>query len=236
MKKILLLIVLGSLAIISCNEILFHDEEGSRVLYFKDFNAVRIYGIYNLVLIQDSANRLDISGSNNINSITAYIRNDTLIIDNHKKISVNPHKNNLALHFSNLKHMVTYDPINVSNSDTIKADQFIYDASGEIVEARMVFDCDNLYFISFPYSLGFFHFSGKANSCVILNNYGSTVFADSLSCKNAEVVNRSVGDVYINASENILASIYGPGNIYYKGNPAIKIEEKRNNGRMIQVR
>jgi hypothetical protein len=185
--------------------------------------------------VQDSANRLDITGSNDISSVDAAVVEDTLIIDNHRKMSFNPDKNKLVIHFSNLGYMVTNDPANVTNRDTIYAGQFIFEAFGEIVEARMVFNCDNLYFVSYPYSLGFFHFSGKSNSCILSNSYGSTVFADSLHCKYAEVITTSVGDVYINASENITAYLLGPGNIYYHGNPAIEIAEKKGSGRIISL-
>lgn len=235
MKKIFIYFILASLFSVSCNELLFHDEITTRTILFGDFHAVKISGIYDIVLVQDSANRLDITGGNYINSIDAAVIDDTLIIDNHKRMSFNPDKNKLAIHFSNLGYMVTHDPANVTNSDTIYAGQFIFEAFGEIVEARMIFNCDNLYFVSYPYSLGFFHFSGKCNSCILSNSYGSTIFADSLHCKYAEVISYSVGDVYVNASENIRASLDGPGNIYYHGNPVIEIAEKKGSGRIIPL-
>jgi hypothetical protein len=234
MKKILKYFIVISLFIASCNEILFNNEEKTRTLCFGDFRAVKISGIYDIDLIQDSANRLDITGSNDIYSIEAAVVDDTLIIDNHKKMSFNPHKDKLAIHFSNLRYLLTLDPVNVTNSDTIHADQFIFEAFGEIVEARLVLNCDNLYFVSYPYSLGFFYFSGKCNSCLLWNNYGSTVFADSLSCKYAEVINSSVGDVFVNASENLRVAIRGPGNIYFYGNPEIEIAETKGTGKMIR--
>lgn len=235
MKKIFIYFTLASLFSVSCNELLFNDELTTRTIMFGDFHAVKISGIYDIVLVQDSANRLDITGRNDINSIKASVIDDTLIIDNHKKMTFNPNKNKLVIHFSNVGYMVTNDPANVTNSDTIHAGQFIFEAFGEIVEAKMVFNCDNLYFVSYPYSLGFFHFSGKCNSCILSNSYGSTIFADSLHCKYAEVITTSVGDVFVNASENISAYLLGPGNIYYHGNPVIEIVEEKGTGRMIPL-
>jgi hypothetical protein len=235
MKKIFIYFILTSLFNVSCNEILFHDEVTTRTIVLGDFHAVKISGIYDIVLVQDSANRVDIKGSNDISSIDAEVIDDTLIIDNHRKMSLNPNKNKLAIHFSNLEYMVTNDPANVTNKDTIHAGQFIFLAFGEIVEATMVFNCDYLYFVSYPYSLGFFHFSGKSNSCLLWNNYGSTIFADSLQCKYAEIITSSVGDVYVNASDNIRASLDGPGNIYYHGNPVIEIAEKKGTGRILPL-
>lgn len=234
-KNILIYLVLASFIIISCQKLFFNEDETTRELFFEDFHAVKISGIYNIVLIQDSANRLVITGKNDINSIDAVIKKDTLIIDNHKKMSFNPNKNTLALHFSNLEYMVSYDPVNVSNTDTIKADHFLYEAIGEIAEVRLTVDCNYFLVVNSANTLGYFYFNGIADNCTFFNRYGCSIFADSLSCKNAEIVNESVGDVYINASENIRAYIWGPGNIYYYGNPLIEIAEKRGNGKIIRV-
>ena len=86
MKSLIIYLVLTSLLIISCQKILFNEDENTRELLLKDFHAVKFSGIYNIVLIQDSANRLVITGKKDINSIDAVINGDTLIIDDHKKM------------------------------------------------------------------------------------------------------------------------------------------------------
>jgi len=234
MKSLIIYLVLTSLLIISCQKILFNEDENTRELLLKDFHAVKFSGIYNIVLIQDSANRLVITGKKDINSIDAVINGDTLIIDDNKKMSFNTSKNTLTLHFSNLEYMATYDPVNISNTDTIKADLFYYDAIGEIAEVRLVVDCFYLYVVNYANTLGYFYFNGKANYCTFINSYGCSIFANSLSCKNAEIDNGSAGDVYVNASENIKAVIRGPGNIYYYGSPVIEAE-RRGQGKMIRL-
>jgi len=235
MKNFLICLVLVSFSVLSCQKIFFNGDESTREISFGNFHAVKISGIYNIVLIQDSANRLVITGKNDINSIDAVIKNDTLIIDDHKKMPFNPNKNRLALHFSDLEYLVTYDPVNVSNEDTIKADRFLYDAIGEIAKVRLVVDCNYFLLANSANTLGQFYFSGKAGYCSFFNRYGCTIFADSLFCKYAEITNESVGDVYINASDNIKVSIWGPGNIYYYGTPVIEISERRGDGKIIRL-
>ena len=234
-KNILKYLLLASFFIISCQNIFFNEDESTRELFLKNFHAVKISGIYNLVLIQDSANKLVITGKNNINSIGAFIIDDTLIIGNDKKITFNSEKNTLALHFSNLRYMVTYDPVNVSNTDTIKADNFLYEAIGEIAEVRLTVDCNYFNVVNSANTLGYFYFNGEADNCTFFNRYGCSIFAGNFLCKNAEIVTESVGDVYINASESIKASIWGPGNIYYYGTPVIEIADKRGDGRLIRL-
>lgn len=235
MKSYLSYFVFVAILIVSCQKILFNEDETSRRINPGDFHAVRISGIYNIVLIQDSENRLDITGSNDINSIDAVVINDTLIINNHKKMSFNTAKNTLFLHFKSLKHMVTYDPVNVTNSDTIKSDEFRYAALGEISEVRLTVECNYLLVMNSANTLGHFNINGKTDYCSFFNRYGSVIFTDSLICKYAEITNESIGDVHINASEKITVSILGPGNIYYRGNPAIEIAEKRGTGKIIRA-
>jgi hypothetical protein len=232
-KNILICLVSASFFIVSCQKIFFDDDEETRVLSLNDFHAVEITGIYNLVLVQDSTNRLVITGKNDISSIDAVINNDTLIIDDHKKMSLNPARNTIALHFTNLYYVATYDPVNVTNTGTIKADMFLYLALGEIDEAKLAVNCNYLYVVASYNSLGYFHFKGNTNGCTLINSYGCSMFADSLYCKTAEIVNGSVGDVHINASQYILAHIRGSGNVYYHGTPVIEIADNKGSGRMI---
>jgi len=235
MKSFYIYLILVSVLIISCKKILFNQDESTREIQLENFHALKISGIYNFVLVQDSTNRLVITGKNDIHSIDALIKNDTLIIDDHKKLSFNPNRNTLVLHFSNIKYLDSSDPINLSNRDTIKADQFIFIAGGEIAEVRIVFKCNFFLATNNANTLGYLHFIGKAERCWIWNRYGSCMYADSLHCKDAVIYNESVGDVNINASDNIEAFIRGPGNIGYYGNPVINLAEKRGTGKMIRL-
>ena len=125
MKNFLKYLLITSSLFVSCQKIFFNEDDRTREILLEDFHAVKIKGIYNIILTQDSTNRLVITGKNNINSISAVIKDDTLIINDHRRMSLNPDMNTLALHFSNLEYMVTYDPANVSNTDTIKADRLL---------------------------------------------------------------------------------------------------------------
>jgi hypothetical protein len=235
MKSVITYLVLISIVISSCQKILFNEDENTREVFLGDFHAVKVAGIYNIVLIQDSANQLVITGKNDINSIDAVIKDDTLIIDNHKKMSFNTDRNTLSLHFSKMKYMVTYDPVNISNSDTIRADFFYYEAIGEIADVNLVIDCFYLYVVINFNTLGHFYLNGQANGCTLINSYGSSIFANNLSCRNAVIDNGSAGDVYVNASENIKALIRGTGNIYFYGNPVVGSVERTGSGKMIRI-
>jgi len=234
LRHIIIFLVSTSISV-SCQKIFFNDDEGTRELVFGDFHAVEISGIYNILLIQDSTNRLVITGKNKIGSVDAVLDNDTLVIDDHKNMSLNQNRNTLEIHFRNLDYLLTNDPVNVSNQDTLKTKSFLYVAIGEIEEVSLTVVCNDFYIVNSANTLGYFYFKGTAENCTFFNRYGSGIFADSLYCRNAEVVNESVGDVHVNASEKIKAFIWGPGNIYYHGSPVIEIAEKTGDGRMIKA-
>jgi hypothetical protein len=228
-------LILISCFIISCQKLFFSEEESTREINLGNFHAVNFFGIYNIVLIQDSTNRLVITGKNNIASIDALIEADTLNIDDHKKMSFNPNKNSLVLHYTNLEYLASYNPVNVSNPDTLKADNFMFVAVGEIAEVRLNIVCNYLQVLDNSNTLGYLNFLGKAGNCWIWNRYGSSMYLDSLLCRDAVIYNESAGDVKINAVDNIEAFIRSKGNIYYHGNPLIKVAEKSGKGSIIPL-
>ena len=235
MKKIIpiaaLLILLSS-----CQKLLFNDVDETREISTGKFSAVRVNGIYNLVLVQDSTDRIIITGSNDIGAVDAVVKNDTLTIEDTKKFSLNPGRNTLEIHFSQLDHLVTYDPVYISVEDTVRADRMSWDAIGEIAEGSLALNCNLFIFCNSANTLGFITLSGKAELLVVFNRYGGSIFASGLSCKYADITNESAGDVHVNASELLTAYIWGPGNIYYSGDPLINIKEVKSSGNLIRLR
>jgi hypothetical protein len=220
---------------ISCQEIFFSGEEGRRDIKLESFHTIEISGIYNIILVQDSTDHLVITGQNNIGSINAAVNGDTLDIINRKKMTMNADKNTLEIHFSTVERIVTLDPVDISGQGTIKSENLYLDALGEIANMNLAVDCKYFQLVNSGNTLGNFIFKGKAGDCYIFNRYGCRVFADSLICRSATVLNESVGDVRISALENIQVFIQGPGNILYHGSPYIQILEKRGTGRVIHI-
>jgi hypothetical protein len=236
MKGLLITAVLASFLTLSCQKLFFSDEENSRKIMLEDFQAVKISGIYDILLVQDSENKLIITGKNDINSVDAIIVDDTLVIRDHKKKLFNPNRNTLTLHFRSLGHIITYDPVKITNSDTIHSNRLFYDALGEIAEASLTVVCNYFQLVNSANTLGTFNIYGKTEYCSFFNRYGSSIDAGGLTCKYADITNESVGDVYVNASENLRVYIWGPGSIYYYGNPFTEIAERNGEGLLVRLR
>jgi len=235
MKILTFIIAVVLILNISCQRILFNEQEEMREIKLNAFHAVTFSGIYNIILVQDSTNKLIMKGRNHIGSIDALIMNDTLMVDDHKKMSFNTNKNNLELHFKNLNFIRTYDPVSISGSDTIRTDRLSIETLGEIAEVKMNLRCNSLDVATSANTLGYQHYYGKTDFCYFFSRYGSSFFADSLICRSAIVYNESIGDVRINVSDYLQVFIWGNGNIYYKGSPVIDYSEKRGKGQVIRL-
>lgn len=235
--KILLTYCLVILALLSsCRKILFNDDEQTLTLSTGEFTSARVKGISNLVLVQDSTDRIVISGSKKTDAVKADVINDTLIISDGAGFSLDPARNTIELHFTRLDHLVTHDPVNLSNRGTLKCDRFSWDGIGEIAEATLFLDCNLFVFCNSANTLGFVSLNGRAETLVVFNRYGGSVFAGNLSCRYADITNESAGDVYVNASDAVTAYIWGPGNIYYKGDPVTDIRERKSTGQLIRIK
>ncbi|NJK85326.1 MAG: hypothetical protein HC906_04520 [Bacteroidales bacterium] len=200
-----------------------------------EYSLADISGIYNLHLIQDTVNKVVISGSNHVNDFKCDQRNDSIFINSGKKINFNTAKNNLTLHFSSLTKLVTNDPVTLSNRDTLKFDHFTLWNIGEIAEVNLTFVCNFFYFANSANTLGHFYFKGSAGFASFFNRYGSSVFADSLYCKSAEIYNESVGDFYIRSEGEVKIYIWGPGNIYISEGSIPNVVESKGDGKIIFI-
>ena len=226
--------VSAMLLLASCQKILFSEEEITREIPLEDFSAAEIRGVFNIILIQDSTDRLVITGKNDIRSIDAFIENGILKVSDPVIMSFNTKRNTMAIHFTSLESLTAFNPVNITNVDTIRADMFTFSAIVEIAEVNLVVDCNTLQAVS-ANTLGHFNLSGKTGYCFIATWYGCSFLAGDLTCRQAEIMHESVGDVYINATETITAYIRGPGNIYYHGDPAITVAEKKGEGKLIRL-
>lgn len=235
MKVFLKYIILLSLLAVSCQEIFFNGDESSREIKLPGFHSVSFSGIYDIVLVQDSTDRLLISGKNNAGSVSAIVKNDTLMINDNRKMSLNPARNTLELHFTGLNYIVTEDPVNISSTGIITADMFQYFAKGEISETNLAVNCNYLILYTSVNSLGYYYLKGKAGYCDLSARYGSSIFAGDLECNDGEILNESVGDVRANVSGSLKAHIRGSGNIYCYGNPSVDIADHRGSGKLIML-
>jgi len=58
---------------------------------------------------------------------------------------------------------------------------------------------------------------------------------DLVSAKS-DIYQKTTGDIYVNVTEHLRVWIWGPGNVYYSGNPQlVEVMENRSSGKIIRV-
>ena len=234
MNRFLLYQVLSSFLLVSCQKILFDEDEIAREIRPGDFSSIDVRGVFDILLIQDSADRIELKGKKDIRTIDVGIESGILKISDPVNMSFNTKRNNLIIHFRSIENLTLWNPVTINNTDTLRLNMFILAAIAEVVEVNLKVNCNGL-IVSSANSLGHFNLIGKADYLFMESWYGCSFLADRLSCRQAEIVHESIGDVYVNASETITAFIRGPGNIYYRGNPEIRIAEKKGDGKLIHL-
>ncbi|UCH15500.1 MAG: DUF2807 domain-containing protein [Bacteroidales bacterium] len=240
----LILIITFLLILYSC------EKESSNCLFrngsiikkeilLDDFSSIEVYDIFNLILIQDTISRIVLEGGENLlPHVETSIKDDTLKISHSIRcIWLRDYeKINIYIHFSRLDRIVADAPVKIISTDTLTCSNLEYYAIGEIGEADMILNCNYFRFDGSYSTLGHFRFKGKSDKSRFYVNYGSSLFADSLISKQADVYFKTIGDIHVHVTEHLRVWIWGSGNVYYSGDPGkVEIMENRSTGRLIKA-
>ena len=188
----------------------------------QDFDSIDVQDYVNLILSQDSLNKVTVeSGQNIINGITTQVIDRQLVIRNTNKCNWLRSYDvpvNVYVSVKDLKKIYYLSSGNISTTNALKTHSLIVEVwggSGTIDLALDIF-------------LG--HFAlvmGTAD----LNLHGhcaiNTIYSGDFGlfqCKNLKtgysfVTNKGSNDCYVNVSQYLEANIGSIGNIYYTGNP-----------------
>jgi hypothetical protein len=236
--------ILFFLILISCEDnssrcFIDKGEIVKQEIIIEDFSNIRIEDIFNIILVQDTLNKIILEGGENLlPHVKLVVQKDTLLIENSMRCNWlrDYEKVTLSVHFRELKHIVTLAPVNIISNDTLRADTLQYFAIGEIGESDLIMDCGYFRFDDSYSTLGLFKFRGKAGKSRFYVNYGSSVDAMELVSVKSDICQKTIGDIYVNVTEHLRVWIWGPGNVYYSGNPQlVEIMENRSSGKITRI-
>jgi len=203
------------------------------------FNKIELYNNIDLVVHFDSTTKIKVTaGKNLLSEISTENSNGTLKIRN---------KNNC-------NWVRDFNPSIIVEVWTPSINNLLTeDATGDIYFADSL-NCSYFNFDSFS-STGTFHFKLKGQEAHLNINTGpADIFAEGsinnfylfgagygkLDCLNLHsdyvfVTNKGTNNCFVTAQQLINASIYGDGNIYYKGNPTAVIRNEFGKGKLISL-
>lgn len=214
-------------------------EIQSEIRYPASFNRIELNNNIDLIVHIDSIPKIKITaGKNLISEIETTIDNGTLKISN---------KNNC-------NWVRDFNPKIVAEIWTPSLNAlWIEDATGDIYFEDSL-DCNPFVFDSFS-STGVFHFKLKGEEARLNINTGSADINATgkvtnfylygagygkLDCVNLQsdfvfVTNKGTNNFYVDAQQLLEASIFGVGNIYYKGSPASIVKKEFSKGKLISL-
>jgi Putative auto-transporter adhesin, head GIN domain len=188
----------------------------------QDFDSIDVQDYVNLILSQDSMNKVTVeSGQNIINGITTEVVDRQLVIRNANKCNWLRSYDvpvNVYVSVKDLKKIYYLSSGNISTTNTLKSYSLIIEVWGGSGIIDLDMDVFEGYFALVMGTADFNLHGHCAINTIYSGDFGL------FQCKNLKtgysfVTNKSSNDCYVNASQFLQANINSIGNIYYTGNP-----------------
>ena len=187
-----------------------------------DFDSIDVREYVNLILIQDTVNRVTVeSGQNIIDGITTEVVNRQLNISNTNKCKWLRSYDvpvNVYVSVKNLMKIYYLSSGNINSLNTLKPYSLKIEVWGGCGTIDLDMDTYQGYFFLQAGTVDINLHGHCAISTIFSGDYGPFHCQD-LKTGYSFVTNKSSNDCYVNASQYLEANIGSIGNIYYTGNP-----------------
>lgn len=214
-------------------------EKAELIVSLPEFDKLVLQKKLDYILVQDDSTYLKISGGKNLLEFVNWKELETgkIEISNSNKCNFLRDlsaKIAVEIHFKSLSEIRFLGSEMLRNKDSLKFDNLyllIVDCAGSVditVDAKQL-KCE----VADGY--GDYTLHGKIQDATFgLRSNGFANCEDVEVSSSLQVVNKSVGDIYVNANNCSLSGyISGSGNVFYKGIPISKQVEEFNKGKLI---
>lgn len=203
-----------------------------------NFYKIEVNGSFNVVLIKDTVNKLEIICDDKIiDDIIFSVTQNTLILSEEIKTKwLKPKIETpiIKIHYTDVSEMVVNQTSNVTTENAIKQDYFGIVLKSKANAANLNLDCKNFYYWNNYPSGGKLTLTGKATELNIWNAAIMSVDASALISQKALVENNSKADCIINVADSLKYTISNAGNIINVTIPnAIETLNHDGNGQLI---
>lgn len=201
-----------------------------------DFRIITINDPFQVYLIQDSLNKIELEGGQNIiELVSSEIYNNELIINNNNKCNwARSYKKSiitLNIHFVKLDSLYIVGECDVFSKDTINFDRMRlnFESTGSL---DIKLKGNNLDF--WQIGNGDFTLEGNVISYFIGSIGSGNIFSKNLHSHFTYVTARHTANCYIYTDKILDIIELGYGNVYYSGNPdSIYVKNINGNGKII---
>ena len=199
------------------------------------FNKMNVYGIFNIILVEDSSCYVEFEGGEKmLEYVEAKTTDSILRLDNYNSCFFlrDYEKVKAYVHFRTLNKVNLFEVCKIVSYDSLTALRSLT-MQAEIAEVDLLLNTENFSFYNNRTTGGIYTFSGYADNCWISGYYTAKFSLENLVSRYYYVNNSSLSDMYINATERLTVKILHDGNIYYSGSPEIVIDSLSGNGRLL---
>lgn len=227
--KNLIYIFFISVLFISCDT----PESRSFQRNLPEFKAVVVNGLFDIVLVQDSVNKIYSlnSGSENINT---KLSDTSLIISNSntKSILYPDYTPKIYLHFDTLKHIIINEPCSIISSNYISQYETVIWAIADYQEINLKLNNERFFFKTRYKVHCNLEICGNSNYMELFPYSATNIDASRLSNNRTVLTNYSIGNIKLFVDDVIDIENYEEANLYLYKKPNslnINVSEKQLN-------
>lgn len=235
-KYIILVIFLYT----SCTKDALFDagREKTKIISLQDFSVIEAENTFEIELVSDTVNQVYITcGENLFESIHINVSDGVLHMNHNisQNWSRKYKKVKLELHTKPFQRINIRKPIKFFNRSAYVGASFSLVDWGKFSEVDVQVNVDYCLIAMSSDNFGDFKVKGKAINAEIWGWGSCATRADSLETINCNVLNKGMGDIYVNVKSQLNVSIDFTGNVYYTGNPQeIILQSKKGSGNLYQ--
>ena len=204
-----------------------------------DFDSIRLEDNVNIILIQDTINKIRLeAGENLLPKIKSEVSNRLLVVKNEndcnwvRKLNV---PINAYVHFKDLSIITNMGVASISNEDSLKIKGHAIDIRiTETGDIHLAGEFDWIY-ARIIVATGNLTLEGKADGLELYADGTSLVHAEKLLVGYASIETLLTGDIWVNPTDQISAKIFWQGNVYYKNSPQIILQQETSTGKLIKI-
>lgn len=187
---------------------------------------INIYDDVDVVLKQDSLNFIEIESYRNLISFITTTSNDTAIeirnLNKCNSLRKGDIRNTVIVHFSQIDQLNFYGSGKIRFEGTVYQDRIDISSYNSRSEFNLTISCNYMH-CAFIEGSVIGTINGTSDSTYIFQSQYSIVDASNLNNSYLHFSNNSTGDAHVNVTNDLRVELLDVGNIYYTGNPTLKI-------------
>lgn len=226
------IIIISSLLLIGCkkpNERSCWKGAGKMISETRELankTVINIFDDADVILIQDNLNYIEVDSYSNLASFIETKCIDTAIeIRNLNKCNFIRDKsiqNTITIHFSDIQTLNLYGTGKVNFIGEIIQNNLEINSYKSRSEFTLNISCHKLECVFMEGSINA-NISGSSDTTYLYQSKHSIVNASNLTNSYLHFSNRSTGDGHVGPTSSLAVELLDVGNIYYQGNPTLKI-------------